>query len=197
MGEGLKGKSYPAGGGETVPAPGGGGIGLRPITDDDREFLFRLYASTRAEEQALVGWPDEEWEAFLRMQFDLQHRQYMRNYANPTFAIIVADGRAAGRMYVDHRVDETRLIDIAILPEYRSRGIAGKLLRGLLREADGRGVPVSLHVERHNPILDYYRRLGFRIEEDKGVYCFMVRPVPVGRHAATEERRKGDDLQEE
>ena len=151
-------------------------ISLRPITDDDQAFLFRLYASTRAEEQALVGWPDEQWDQFMRMQFSLQHTQYMQNYENPSFDVILVEGIPAGRLYVDRKPDDFRLIDIALLPESRSRGIAGSLIKALLGEADQSGIPVSLHVEKHNPIRDYYLRLGFQCREDKGVYDFMVRP---------------------
>jgi hypothetical protein len=63
-------------------------VSLRPITDDDMEFLFRLYASTRAGEKALVGWTDEEWDKFMRMQFRHQHSHYMHSYVNPSFDII-------------------------------------------------------------------------------------------------------------
>lgn len=150
-------------------------VSLRPITDDDRGFLFRLYASTRAEEKSLVGWPDEQWESFLRMQFQLQHAQYMQGYLNPSFDIILANGIPAGRFYVDRRDTEYRLIDIALLPEFRQRGIGGNLVQALLQEAGRHGLPVSLHVEKNNPILDYYQRVGFRVAEDMGVYLFMVR----------------------
>jgi len=151
-----------------------GEITLRSITDNDLEFLFRVYASTRAEEKELVGWNDEQWEQFLRMQFHLQHTQYMRNYENPSFDIILEKGVPAGRLYVNRGPDEYRIIDIALLPEYRRRGICGNLMTSLLREAGKRGLPVSLHVEKNNPILDYYRRLGFRVEADRDVYYFMV-----------------------
>jgi len=160
-----------------------GEITLRSITDDDLEFLFRVYASTRAEEKELVGWNDEQWEQFIRLQFHLQHTQYMRNYENPSFDIILENGVPAGRLYVNRGPDEYRIIDIALLPEFRRRGICGNLMMSLLREAGERGLPVSLHVEKNNPILDYYRRLGFRVEADRDVYYFMVR-TPLGNSPA-------------
>ena len=49
-------------------------LSLRPIAPDDEELLFRVYASTRAEELAAVAWTDEQKAAFLRMQFAAQHR---------------------------------------------------------------------------------------------------------------------------
>ncbi|NVN97719.1 MAG: GNAT family N-acetyltransferase [Geobacteraceae bacterium] len=159
-------------------------IGLRPINDGDLEFLFRLYACTRTEEKALVNWPDEQWEQFLRMQFNFQHRQYMSGYHSPSFDIIMEANVPVGRLYIDRKADDYRLIDIALLPDFRRRGIAGALLKALLMEADSVSIPVSLHVEKNNPVLDYYQRLGFRISENKEVYYFMVRPPTTGKDAA-------------
>ncbi len=159
-------------------------ISLRLITDGDLEFLFRLYASTRTEEKELVNWPEEQWQQFLRMQFNLQHNQYMVNYQNPSFDMIMENGVPAGRFYVNRNIDDYRLIDVALLPEFRRRGIASALLKALLKEADSVGIPVSLHVEKNNPVLDYYQRLGFRISEDKEVYYFMVRPPAANLDAA-------------
>jgi len=157
-------------------------ISLRPVTDDDQEFLYCLYASTRAEEKELVGWPDELWDQFMRMQFDLQQSHYLRSYDNPSFDIIMADDTPIGRLYLDRRDDEYRLIDLALLPEFRGLGIGGSLLMAVVRESEEQGIPVSLHVEKHNPILDYYRRIGFRIAEDRGAYFFMIRtPAATGR----------------
>ncbi len=42
-------------------------IRLRPIVEADREFLYRCYASTRAEELSVLDWSDETKEEFLRM----------------------------------------------------------------------------------------------------------------------------------
>ncbi|ACM19638.1 N-acetyltransferase, GNAT family [Geotalea daltonii FRC-32] len=154
-----------------------GQIALRSIGEGDLEFLLLLYASTREPEKAMVAWPDEQWDQFMRMQFSLQHAQYMKNYENPSFDVILVNGVPAGRLYVNRKADDCRLIDIALLPEFHGRGIAGSLIGLLLQEADENGTSVSLHVEKNNPVRDYYLRLGFNVAEDKGVYDFMVRPV--------------------
>jgi hypothetical protein len=46
-------------------------------------------------------------------------------------------------------------------------------LRELRSESRGRGKPLRIHVERFNPALRLYERLGFREIEDKGVYRLM------------------------
>jgi microcystin-dependent protein/GNAT superfamily N-acetyltransferase len=93
------------------------------------EFLFRLYASIRAEEKALVGWGDEEWDVFLRMQFNLQHSQYMGNYPHPSFDVIMLGRTPVGRLYVNREPEEIRIVGISLMPEYRGRGIGVGLMR--------------------------------------------------------------------
>jgi ribosomal protein S18 acetylase RimI-like enzyme len=87
------------------------------------------------------------------------------------------DGRPAGRLYVGRWPQTIRIVDIALLPEHRGVGVGTRLLGGLLAEADAAGKPVSIHVERFNPAMRLYRRLGFEELEDKGVYVLMERPV--------------------
>ena len=41
------------------------------------------------------------------------------------------------------------------------------------RRAAAAGKSVTIHVERMNPALRLYERLGFRLVEDKGVYLFL------------------------
>ena len=68
----------------------------RPITLEDREFLFRLYASTRADEMALVDWSEEQKESFLRFQFDAQHKYYQEQFPRAAFDLILLDGEPIG-----------------------------------------------------------------------------------------------------
>lgn len=143
-------------------------------------FLYKVYASTRAWEQRLFGMNNEQWEAFLRMQFNLQHTQYMQNYRQPSFDIVMIGNTPTGRLYVSRGLEEIRVIDIALLPEYRGLGIGDSLMRELLLEGGEKGLPVTLHVEKNNPAMKFYQRLGFQVEEDRGVYWFMVRPPSEG-----------------
>jgi len=151
-------------------------IGLRPITADDSEFLYRVYSSTREEELAPVGWDESEKEVFLRMQFDAQHSFYMNRFQQATYDVVLVDGEPVGRLYVDRRDDEIRIIDIALLAEHRRKGIGSSLLTAIMAEADGAGLPVRIHVERNNPALGLYHRLGFDEIGDQGVYYLLERP---------------------
>jgi ribosomal protein S18 acetylase RimI-like enzyme len=153
-----------------------GQLALRPAGRRDDTFLRRLYASLREEELAVVKWNDVQRAAFLRQQFNAQDAYYREHYRPASFDVIELDGEAVGRLYVARWADEIRIIDISLLPEHRSAGIGTHLIRSLLDEAAVTGKRLSIHVEKHNPALRLYKRLGFSVAEDKGVYLFLERP---------------------
>ncbi len=148
-------------------------ITLRPVTPDDEPFLYRVYAGTREDELAPLGWDETQRASFLRMQFKAQHAFYQEQFPSADFEIILAADRPIGRLYVDRRDDEIRIVDIALLPEHRNAGIGSALLDDLLTEAAAASKPVRIHVERFNPALRLYQRLGFIQVGDNGVYYLM------------------------
>jgi ribosomal protein S18 acetylase RimI-like enzyme len=149
-------------------------ITLRPVAAGDEPFLREVYATTRADELAVLDWDVAARDAFLAMQFGAQARHYRVNHPNADLAVVIVDGVPAGRLYVDRRPDGIFLLDIALLPSLRNRGVGTRLVEGLLNEGATTRVPVRLHVERFNQhALAIYRRLGFRTVDDGGVYLLM------------------------
>jgi ribosomal protein S18 acetylase RimI-like enzyme len=138
-------------------------VALRPCTPLDAEFLFRVYASTRAEELSVAPWSEVEKDAFLRMQFAAQTHHYEKHYAPAaTFEVVLVDGQPAGRLTLHRGPRDLRIVDIALLPGFRGRGVGTRLLQPLFDEATAHGQLVSIHVEQDNPALRLYLRLGFR-----------------------------------
>jgi GNAT superfamily N-acetyltransferase len=149
------------------------GISLRKTTDQDTEFLYRVYASTRAEELAQTDWTDEQRAQFCAMQFRAQSADYGANYPKAQFSVVECRGKPAGRLIVDRRERAIHIVDIALIPEMRGGGTGTYLLRALMNEATLAGQPLSIHVEKFNRALRLYLRLGFRPIEDKGIYLLM------------------------
>ena len=104
---------------------------LRPIGPDDMDFLHRVYRSTREEELKLVDWTEAQKAAFVAHQFHAQHEHYQTHYTGATWDVILADGEPAGRLYVARWAEEIRIVDIALLPGFRNRGIGARLFRDL------------------------------------------------------------------
>jgi ribosomal protein S18 acetylase RimI-like enzyme len=148
-------------------------IAFHPEQPEDESFLYRLYATTRAYEMALTGWPPEAQDAFLRQQFQFQAIHYHRYYPSASFQIILLDSQPVGRVYLDYGAEDILLIDIALLPEYRGMGIGGWIMHDLLEEAARTQRRVTLHVEPHNPALRLYQRLGFRVIDEPGANPLM------------------------
>jgi ribosomal protein S18 acetylase RimI-like enzyme len=161
------------------------GLTFRRIADADLPFLARVYASTRAEELAVVAsMTGAQKAAFLDAQFQLQHAHYQKYYPEADWLVTMRGGEDVGRLYLERWPSQHRIIDIALLPEHRGKGAGEALLRELMDEAAACGKDVSIHVEKDNPAMRLYRRLGFVTEEDKGVYDLM-RWTP-GRVAAAQ-----------
>lgn len=149
-------------------------LACRAITPADHDFLQQLYASTRADELALIDWDEPRKQAFLAQQFAAQHHHYQHYYADARFDLILLGDLPIGRLYVARWKDEIRIVDIAIMPEYRNRGIGGGLLGELLKEAVAVNQRLTIHVERYNPALRLYLRLGFEVVGETGVYLLLA-----------------------
>jgi len=149
------------------------GIAYRAMTDADLPFVAALYASTRAEEVAATGWPDDLRRAFLAQQHEAQHSHYRKFYPEAERLIIEREGEAIGRLYLAEWERELRVVDIALVPAARGTGIGCAILRDVQALATARGKAVSIHVEKNNPARRLYDRLGFAAVEDKGVYDLL------------------------
>lgn len=158
---------------------------MRDLRDDDDGFLYRVYAGTRIEELAPLGWAEAQVEAFLRMQYTAQRTDYWRNYDTSRFHVVTCNGVDVGRLYVERNADELRIIDIALLAGHRGRGIGSVLISRLLSEADDAGLPLRIHVEYNNPAQRLYLRHGFAFCGDAGdsIYRLMER-LPRTRDAS-------------
>ena len=144
-------------------------LNLRPATPDDEPFLLEVYASTRIDELAALGWNDDQKLAFIKMQFLARERTYPR----VDDRIILLDGRAVGRMLVDRNEAEILLRDIALLTEYRNTGIGSRLINDLMQEAAAAGKPIKLHVVSSSPAVRLYERLGFRRSGDESEVAYL------------------------
>lgn len=150
-------------------------ISLRPATQQDGNLLLEIYASTRADELALVPWTAEQKATFVRMQSDAQHEHYRKKYPRAGFSVIVVDQRAAGRLYLAENESEIRILDLTLLPNERNHGVGTILLRKLIEEATKKKKALRIFVESFNPALRLFERLGFSKLEEHGIYSLMER----------------------
>lgn len=140
------------------------GVVFRPARSADLPFLRRLYRFSRDRELAALNWPEALLRDFCRSQFEAQHQDYIHRYPTACFLVLELRREPVGRLYIDLSGPVIHLIDIALLPSARGRGIGTRILTAMQERAKADGKPVSLHVQHGNrAAADLYRRLGFRL----------------------------------
>jgi GNAT superfamily N-acetyltransferase len=142
---------------------------------EDEDLLRAIYAATRASELEAVAWSEDESNAFIRMQFDAQTRYYAAVFPQAAHSVILVGGEPAGRMIVDRSDREIRVVDIALLPDFRGGGVGGHVVRSLLEEADASGLPVRCRVEQSNPAHRFWEQMGFVVLSFEGAHLSLER----------------------
>lgn len=152
----------------------GNPLSLRRATADDDAFLLRAFAGTRELERRAAEWEDGEWDRFVRLQFEAQRSHYRTHFPDAADMLILLSSEPVGRIRIWRPEQEIRLLDIAILPEHRNRGIGTRLLRRLQAEARTSRRPLRHMVELNNPdAVRFYERLGFSGIETHGLHVLM------------------------
>jgi ribosomal protein S18 acetylase RimI-like enzyme len=154
-------------------------VSLRPERPEDDAFLLDVYGSTRQEELDLTGWNAATREAFIKMQFNAMRQGYAGMFPHGSFNVILLNQQPVGRIVVSRGDIEFRVVDMALLPAFRGRGVGTFLLRELIAEAARANKPVRLHVLKMSRATRLYERLGFVRFGEEGFHDQMEwRPSP-------------------
>jgi ribosomal protein S18 acetylase RimI-like enzyme len=153
------------------------GIALRPRRDDDAAFMRELFFSVRAPEFAVMGWSEPALRDFLAGQSRMQNRHYANVYPNAVNLVVTRHGTAIGRVILYPSPGDIRVVDIALLPQWRGSGLGTALLGAVTQQAKAARVSVSLSVDLHNPARRLYLRQGFLPVGDNGVAQEMRLPA--------------------
>ena len=160
---------------ETIITPS---VKLRPSVSADEDFLVAVYGSTREQELAMVPWTAEQKEAFVRSQLNAQLHHYRAEYPNAEYSIILFEDQPVGRLYVDQRATEIRIMDITLLPTHRGKGISSPIICRLKDEAAACGKELSINLDKLSQSHPIFERLGFKavasVDDDKSFHVLYV-----------------------
>jgi ribosomal protein S18 acetylase RimI-like enzyme len=159
----------------------------RAVSAGDRAFLLEVYADSRRDELACVGWSAEQMAHFIEMQFCIQQQGYQLQFPSAEHHILLRDGEPAGQWRVQRGEQALLLVDIGVLERFRGRGIGTACITQLCREAASRASEVRLSVRPDNRAYELYRRLGFEeSSRDETRVCLVWRsPSARGSRAAS------------
>lgn len=139
-------------------------IAFKRLTAEAEAAWYDVFCRVRTCDLQAASWDEHVRAATLRMQFNAQRGEYQRHWPAAETRLILVDGAIAGWVVVDLAGAALHLLDIAVAPELRGRGIGARIVRALQEEATQGGRPVVLTVDRSNlPAVRLYSRLDFQI----------------------------------
>jgi GNAT superfamily N-acetyltransferase len=156
-----------------IAADSADSISARPVTAGDDDILLDIYKSSRGDDLRGLGWAEDRISEFLGMQYEAQQKFYEREYKLAADEIVLWHGQPAGRLIVERREHEIRLIDLGLLPEHRNHGVGTFLIRQLQDEARRERKPLRLQIIRFNRAVKLLERSGFVRTSETGTHFQM------------------------
>jgi len=148
-------------------------VRLRSVTEpDDNAFLEELYFSRREDLHGLFANPEQTRQLVL-MQERAQTIGYKEEFPDATYEVIIFDEHRAGRIVIDRSGSTTAIVDIALLPLFRNRGIGSLILDSVLEECRTGKRQCKLSVAKTSQAIHLYLRKGFYMEQDLETHLLM------------------------
>ena len=152
---------------------------LRPEVEADAAFRLALFRASRGPGWNGTALPAALLDRIMEQQFHAQTQGYRMAYPGARLEIVTVEEIPVGRLATDRRPDALHLIDIALAPEHRGRGLGGAILRRLMDEAAVLAVPLTLQVAQDNLAAQrLYRRLGFVATTADETHLTLCWPAP-------------------
>ena len=140
---------------------------VRSATAADVPFLLELRRQTMTPHQLASGAEASERERQERVRYRFECAQ-----------VLELAGRPVGTLKVTRDGHDWHLVQIQIVPDLQSQGIATRLIEQLIAEARAAGARLRLNVLRANPARRLYERLGFRVTGE-GEHDFVMHWQPL------------------
>lgn len=152
-------------------------ITYHPAREGDTGFIFEVFRSNYEHMLPYLPLEEDQLEAFLYQQFQAQSADYRTRFPGASHWLIRANRQLVGRIYIDRREAEIRILDITIHPRFRNQGIGTYVLIELIQESIERQKPIRIMIEHHNRSIQLFERLGFSIVENDGMF-FVLEKQP-------------------
>jgi ribosomal protein S18 acetylase RimI-like enzyme len=127
-------------------------VAHRQALSDDRDFCRSTHHL--AYHDVVVSqfgpWDERRQDAFFDAKWD-----------EGNIDVLLVDGQPCGFAAVSDQTDHLRVAELVIHPAWQRRGIGSEVLRGVMKRAADRNIPVRLRVLHENLAVGLYERLGF------------------------------------
>lgn len=141
-------------------------IQLVDRTSEDDALWRKVFEEWAKEYFAGLQMGPEQLESIIAMQYEAQCADYSSNYPAARSQVVVFKGEKVGRLIWSTEHGDLHIIDLGLLPSLRGQGVGTKVIRHLLAIATEANLDVRFYVEKMNPAIRLYERLGFKVVED-------------------------------
>ncbi|MDE3177647.1 MAG: N-acetyltransferase [Pseudomonadota bacterium] len=138
-----------------------GACRLRDATSADAGFQRDLFHARHAAMLRAGGLPEAMIDNLASMQYRARTISYREKYPSARWSIIEAADGPIGELIACEQADALHIVDIALAPEWRGRGVGGALMRAIVASRRGVGdvrALVALDNPRSRRMFD---RVGF------------------------------------
>jgi ribosomal protein S18 acetylase RimI-like enzyme len=143
---------------------------IRAALPHDADIQTALFVASRPELQQINLMPNQV-AALIETQQRIHQEGIQQHYPNAKIMMAEREGIVVGQYIVDDGEADSRLIDIAVMPLHRRRGIASATLSILQAEAAHAGRSVSLAVRVDNTAAkQLYIQHGFTVVSSDGLF---------------------------
>lgn len=162
----------------------GRGFTLRAAGPEDEAFLYEMFVASR--ERELAPLPIETREMIATQQFGVQRSGVKTAYPDAQqFVVLAGDGPSGagdvpvGMIILAERPNTLWVVDLALHPDHRNRGLGAAVLASLMDACKRTGRRLKGSVTPYNPARRLYARLGIQeLAADGGYIALEWRPEP-------------------
>jgi GNAT superfamily N-acetyltransferase len=168
---------------------------LRPVREDDQNFVDMLYDSTRADlkeiavDHSFIG-------ELIKMQQEMQSQGFRTEFPAAQYLMLMRGDDRIGRIVLELRPGTLHLVDLALCPSARHQGAGTLVLRALQGWAAERGSSVTVSVSHGNPAARrLYLALGFELSDNDAVQArlrWQAHTDQLGAHTPWQYRLAGE-----
>jgi ribosomal protein S18 acetylase RimI-like enzyme len=149
---------------------------LRQEKPSDADFLAAVF---RANALDLYGAAGPALEPMIPLQYRSQVQTYAMAYPDALSEIVLSSDQPAGRLLTHRNAESIHVVDIAILPGWRQKGLARAALGVVQQRAAAAGLAVTAQIIVTNTAsLALFGSLGFSISPPDGGAQVMCRWMP-------------------
>jgi ribosomal protein S18 acetylase RimI-like enzyme len=148
-------------------------VTLKKADQNYVDFAKKIFFQHKTNELNAHQWPDQVLLPILENQFNAQEIAYKIKFPNAERFFLMLKDLPVGILLLN-KDKSYHIINIIIDSQFQGQKIGTSVLSDIIEHAKTENKQVTLKVDRRNPALRLYMRLGFEITTEDEIYVSMI-----------------------